>query len=334
MTRKRRVWIVNPYGPLPTDGWRSTRTVLLARTLVEHGFEVTWFRNAFDHVSKRTSAAPTETFGFRVRSLPSCAYRKNVSVRRLLSEALFAVRLLRESRREPSAPDVIIAGHATLFAGLASVVLARLHGVPLVIDMFDLWPEAFRLVLPASLRPLARVVFGPLYVVRRLVFRRAAAIIALARVNLEVARAVAPHVPAERCVLVYEGIDDAALPGEAMAATSPAERPASDELRVVYAGTLGHGYDVDGIVAAAAILGEAEGARAHRRRRRRAESRQGREGGGVAQTPTSSTRDACRRPTSGGSIATPTSGSAPTSRDRRSPCPARSTTTSPQVSPS
>ena len=252
MTRKRRVWIVNPYGPLPTDGWRSTRTVLLARTLVEHGFEVTWFRNAFDHVSKRASAAPTEVFGFRVRSLPSCAYTRNVSIRRLLSEALFALRLLRESRGEPSAPDVIIAGHATLFAGLAAVVLARLHGVPLVIDMFDLWPEAFRLVLPARLRPLARVVFAPLYAVRRLVFGRAAAIIALARVNLDVARAVAPHVSAERCVLVYEGIDDAALPGEVTAA----ERPASDKLRVVYAGTLGQGYDVDGIVAAAAILGE------------------------------------------------------------------------------
>jgi len=34
VTRKRRVWIVNPYGPLPNDGWRSTRTVLLARTLL------------------------------------------------------------------------------------------------------------------------------------------------------------------------------------------------------------------------------------------------------------------------------------------------------------
>jgi len=43
------------------------------------------------------------------------------------------------------------------------------------------------------------------------------------------------------------------LPGEA---ASPAERLPSDELRVVYAGTLGQGYDVDGIVAAAAILGE------------------------------------------------------------------------------
>jgi hypothetical protein len=70
VTFKRNVWIINPYGSLPSEGWRSTRTVLLARTLVECGFNVTWFLSAFSHIAKRTrpsEASPSEELGITLR---------------------------------------------------------------------------------------------------------------------------------------------------------------------------------------------------------------------------------------------------------------------------
>lgn len=256
--RRRRVWIINPYGALPSEGWRATRTVLLASTLAESGFEVTWFRSAFSHIAKRTTpTAAQRELGIEIRAVRACAYTRNISVRRLVSEAMFAVSMLRDGRAERAAPDVIIAGHATQFSGVAAALLARYYHVPLVIDMFDLWPEAFRLVLPPRLRALAPLVFGPLYLIRRLVFRRASAVIALARVNLEVARAVATRASADRCLLVYEGFDSDANssdPSAALPATLTAASTQAHVLRVVYAGTLGQGYDIDGIVKAARIL--------------------------------------------------------------------------------
>jgi glycosyltransferase involved in cell wall biosynthesis len=261
---RRNVWIINPYGSLPSEGWRSTRTVLLARTLVECGFDVTWFLSAFSHLAKRTrplQRSPSEELGIRVRFVKACSYTKHVSFRRVLSEALFAMRLLRECRTERSWPDVIIAGHATLFSGVAAVLLARHYRVPLVIDMFDLWPEVFRLALPKRLQGLAPVVFGPLYLLRRLIFRQATAVIALARINLEVARAIATKASPDHCVLVYEGIDSstvplAAEPLDLLPVAASVGPGGARSLRVVYAGTLGERYDIGTIVRAAGILKE------------------------------------------------------------------------------
>ena len=112
-----------------------------------------------------------------------------------------------ESRRQTCRPDLIIAGHATLFSGVASALLAKRYGVPLVIDMFDLWPEVFQLAFPSKLRRFARFALSPLYWLRRQIFSRADAVIALARVNLEVAARVANIARKDRCLLVYEGID-------------------------------------------------------------------------------------------------------------------------------
>jgi glycosyltransferase involved in cell wall biosynthesis len=259
---RRKVWILNPYGTLPSEGWRSTRTVLLARTLVEFGFDVTWFLSAFCHSVKRTRSSetsPAEELGIKIRFVKACSYSKNISFRRVLSEALFAARLLRNCRAEQLCPDVIIAGHATLFSGMAAALLARYYRVPLVIDMFDLWPEVFHLALPKRLQVLAPFVFGPLYLWRKMIFRQADAVIALASINLEVASAIAEKASPERCILVYEGIDASVGPGtseplEFLPATVSVAQGGATPVRVVYAGTFGEGYDIGTIVAAAGVL--------------------------------------------------------------------------------
>lgn len=257
-----QVWIINPYGILPGYSWRPTRGVLLAQTLVDAGLDVTWFTSAFNHTRKEfypSSLPVADGSGIRFRLVSTYGYRKNIGVGRLFSEAMFAGRLMLESRRESCRPNLIIAGHATLFSGVASVLLAKWYGVPLVIDMFDLWPEIFQLAFPSKLRRFARFALSPLYWLRRQIFSHAAAVIALARINLEVAAKAANITRKDRCLLVYEGIDIAGALQEDPAAdirkiSSSLDTTSAGRIRFVYAGTLGSGYDIETILKAAAIL--------------------------------------------------------------------------------
>ena len=74
-----RVWLINPYGPIPGEGWRDYRFTLAARALAARGHDVTWFTAAFDHHTKRMrTAAPP---GIELIETP--AYSRNISLARL-----------------------------------------------------------------------------------------------------------------------------------------------------------------------------------------------------------------------------------------------------------
>ena len=44
-----KIWLLNPYGPLPDEGWRKYRNILLGEELASTGNEVTWFASRFSH---------------------------------------------------------------------------------------------------------------------------------------------------------------------------------------------------------------------------------------------------------------------------------------------
>jgi hypothetical protein len=46
------IWIVNPYGTLPSEGWRDYRSYMLAKALANRGYQVLWWISDFEHRSK------------------------------------------------------------------------------------------------------------------------------------------------------------------------------------------------------------------------------------------------------------------------------------------
>ena len=141
-----KVWLLNPYGQLPGEGWRDYRFTMIQRALADRGHVVTWWTAAFDH---HTKTARAQTLTDRpvsdratIRLVPVPTYAKNVSLRRLWFEVVFAWRVLRDGKKN-GRPDVIVAADPPQPNGVAAVLLARHFRVPLVLDCLDLWPEAF-----------------------------------------------------------------------------------------------------------------------------------------------------------------------------------------------
>lgn len=169
------IWIVEVGEPLPIDEGapRLMRAGLLCEELAAKGHDATWFTSSFNHYRK--SMRPVGEFHvpcgdshYEVITLAARGYRRHVSVQRLLDHRATARDLLRLAPRRPR-PDVICAGLPTLDLAVASARLAEAFECPLVVDVQDLWPDAFAERLPG---PLSRAA-SPLFAAMRRQARRA-----------------------------------------------------------------------------------------------------------------------------------------------------------------
>jgi glycosyltransferase involved in cell wall biosynthesis len=227
---------MNPYGPIPGEGWRDYRFTLMARALAERGHEVTWFTAAFAHQSKQQRAAGWErrevSERFAIELVPTPSYSRNISVARLWFEHLFARRVLKRGRTLPR-PDMILAVDPPQFCGAAGRKLARHHHASFIIDCFDLWPELFIAAAPKSLRWLVSIAALPFRMLRGRNLRATSLAIAVA----ETYRVILEHEGARRTVTIPIGID--------VDAFAPRVQRVGDHIALVYAGSLGEHYDLD-----------------------------------------------------------------------------------------
>lgn len=238
-----RVWLINPYGPIPGEGWRDYRFTYQARALASRGHDVTWWTAAFNHHTKRFRAHDWERRdggGFAIELVPTPRYDRNIGLRRLWFERTFARRVLAWGRTLPR-PDVIVAADPPQFCGAAGRKLAAFHDSRLVLDCFDLWPELFVNAAPRALRPAVRVGVQPLRSMRRRNLRAAALVIAVA----DRYRDVLIGEGARNAITIPIGVD----PNAVRAAREPHER-----LTLVYAGSLGEHYDVETVLEAARAM--------------------------------------------------------------------------------
>lgn len=163
--RPLNIWLITVGEPLPINvgqNPRLLRTGRLARCLTERGHKVLWWTSAFDHFSKHhhtTGDASFQTEGGMLRLLKSTGYRSNVSFRRFIEHAGVARKFAREARALP-APDVILASLPTVELAFAAVEYGRERGVPVLLDIRDLWPDVLIDVLPPSWRWLSRLLLG------------------------------------------------------------------------------------------------------------------------------------------------------------------------------
>lgn len=166
------VWLVTVGEPLPTDGAddRLLRAGILANMLVERGHKVVWWSSTFDHVRK-VHRFQEDTFIdinglFRIILLHSTAYKKNVSISRILNHYGIARKFTRLAQRE-AIPDVILCSLPTLELSAASVEYGKRNNVPVILDIRDLWPDIFLDLAPGPVRHYIKLLMAPVHKMAR-----------------------------------------------------------------------------------------------------------------------------------------------------------------------
>ncbi len=162
-----RAWLVKTGEPLPIDDGsaRLFRMGILAQQLVDAGHDVTWWSATFYHQRKRFRGGEDMLVNlsenFRLRLIHTAGYRKNVSFARIRDHRQLE-RKFSDQARLLDPPDIILS--ALPIPGLcrAAAEYGRKHGVPVAIDIRDLWPDVFLGLVPGALSGLARLALWPM----------------------------------------------------------------------------------------------------------------------------------------------------------------------------
>jgi glycosyltransferase involved in cell wall biosynthesis len=167
------IWLATIGEPLPLDAGRADRlhrTGYFAQFLAQRGHQVLWWTSAFDHFRKRHLSQRDETVDvdshLRIRMLRGRGYQRNVSLARLRDHAEIAQKFNVEADRAASGaarPDLIVAALPSIDLPAACADFGVRNGVPVVLDMRDMWPDIFVETVPGAMRPLARVLLAPMF---------------------------------------------------------------------------------------------------------------------------------------------------------------------------
>ena len=185
-----RAWLIQTGEPLPIDGEapRLLRTGIVARALSQRGHDVTWWCSTFNHWTKShryaSSTTVEMTSQYRLRLVHSPGYRRNVSLARFIDHRILARTFSSEINRE-SPPDVILCSFPTIEMAEVATEFGRQHRVPVIMDVRDLWPDAFLNFVPDVLRPLARLFLHGTYSQARRALQECDAIVGVSQSYLE-----------------------------------------------------------------------------------------------------------------------------------------------------
>lgn len=145
----RRFWIFNHYATTPKTG-PMLRHYYFAECLREKGMETTVFAaNELHQTGDRVDTAGkpyvrTEDGGVPFVFVKTSRYEGNgfSRVRNMLSFFFGLLRIARGYAKKYGRPDVIMGSSAHPLTSIAGILAARSFGVPAIVEVRDLWPEA------------------------------------------------------------------------------------------------------------------------------------------------------------------------------------------------
>ena len=259
------IWIFSAYDPLPVidEDIRLLRYGSIAQALVADGHKVIFWTSTFAHWRKqsRYTTNTTREIGpnFTVEFLHAPGYSRNVSLARIRHNFQLARAFIRRAKQRTDRPDLIFAEIPCLELAEAAAKFAKVHEIPFVCDIQDIWPDVYLTWLPHYLHPLGRWLLQTEYARLRRILAVASGITAVSQTYLDWCQ------PWMNRAL---GDNDAVFPlGYALSSVAIRLKAAgrrqsflqqhglcSGQLLVAFLGQFATSYDVETIVAAAHIL--------------------------------------------------------------------------------
>ncbi len=249
------IWLVYPYTTLPQEQWREYRCHYLAQSLNEKGHHVVLWTANFWHRNKtfrtQNHEVRTENPLFTVHLLPSLPYYKNISWQRIRFEQHFAQQFLLYSKTLVP-PDVLVLREPAPFYSKPILDYTQQHNCVLMVDILDIYPELFAMVLPKYLRFLHKIIFQSLYQRRKKLIQNANAIVGVCNQYTQIGQAINPNIAAQT---VYSSVKNKSIEAILTPTKSldklditPLKTKPKDQIWAIYAGSLGKNYDMMSIL--------------------------------------------------------------------------------------
>lgn len=164
-----RFWLIGIGEPVPVPNGpndRLHRCGYFANYLSGMGHEVVWWTSTFDHFRKkhhyRTDTGLSPNDRLQINLLHGCGYKSNLSLARIIDHRSIARKFAARALSERERPDLIISSFPPIELCVEAVRFGKKNGIPVVLDMRDMWPDIFIDHVPKPLRSIARLIIAPL----------------------------------------------------------------------------------------------------------------------------------------------------------------------------
>ena len=252
-----KIWFVSIFENTPLDDNKNTRYNSMVNEAVNRGHDVVFWSSTFRHNVKkqRFEEYKSEQINEKltVNFVPAMAYKGNISFTRLYSHYALGKKMINAFQNENSLPDVIVIAFPPISTAYNIIQWAEKNNIPTLIDIIDPWPEGFVRHLKGPIAKIANMMIYPLRKKAAYVFNHANAVAAISKQYIDWAKTYNPNIA--RTEYFYPAVQFDEMKKQLAQAEKKVHKD-KETLRIIYAGSLGHSYDIPTILKAAEILEE------------------------------------------------------------------------------
>lgn len=235
----------------PWEGGNNRFTYLLDKIDCEKN-EIELITSNFIHETKKYRTIPDDIIKktkYKITLLSEPQYHKNISLKRVYSHFSFAKKVCNYLKKIENKPNIIYCAIPSLDVAKVVVKYAKKNNIKLIIDIQDLWPEAFNMVFDFPI--ISNIVFNPMKKKADYIYANSDVIIAVSETYLN--RALKVNKKAKVGLSVFLGTD---LDYFDECARNNKVIFNDNITRIAYIGTLGTSYDIKSIIDSIGLLKE------------------------------------------------------------------------------
>ena len=213
----------------------------------EHKVEI--ITSDFRHTAKIHKEPLIHNWPFKITFLHEPGYRRNISVQRFRSHMAWG-REVANYLKKRKKPDVIYCAVPSLTGPFAAAKYCEANNIRFIIDIQDLWPEAFSMVFHFPL--VSELIYAPIKYIANGIYRRADVICGVSQGYVD--RALLVNKKCKSCHAVFLGTDLDTYDRYANTSAPVIYKNREDELWMGYCGSLSASYDIPCVISALEIL--------------------------------------------------------------------------------
>ena len=248
MAEKKKVMIVAHFCDYGNEQ-SNNRFNYLADCFARNGMAVELVTSSFSHRDKTQRKEGALQEGYKTTLIYEPSYKRNISLKRLFISHATMAKNLRKYLENREKPDLIYCAIPSVDVSEVAAQYANDRGIPFVLDVQDLWPEAYRLVLGNG--ALYKTVESLLKKRVDRVYAAADQIVAVSDTYAQRAKSV--NIKCAKPLTVYLGTDAAAFDAHVKESAPQYLKP-QGEFWLGYCGTLGSSYDLTTVMEAMKVL--------------------------------------------------------------------------------
>lgn len=238
---ERKILIIAPFISLPDEKGNS-RFTYLAQLFSNCSYNVVLLTSQFSHITKRQrdiEKYDLMNLSYELHFLKSSSYSRNISIRRIISHIKLSYLVNKYLEKYGLEFSAIYCALPIPEVAAVAAKFAKNNAIPFILDIQDIWPEAFKMVIPNMY--LLNIIFFKMIRCNKIAFQYANAIIGVSETYAKLAKyGVTDNRP---MLSVFLGTDINDFNQQVIKYENKIVKD-SNEIWLGYAGTFGKSYDI------------------------------------------------------------------------------------------